>query len=237
MERAYRLLRKVADRQLAILEEVKKSPTAPKSEKHLYFFTIIGSFWRDGDFALALGKKNHSFYATYPVRTMMEKMLKMLWFTKQTSDGQDAITKKELMKQCLDLYRVEKEAGGSGESYKQHYDAFNDIGLPEIESVKRKELEAFPSYEELCKKSGMVDAETFYSSYRWLSGLPHGDLLSVFRIQDQSSEEYRRVMMEAVRYCIEMLKLTDFHLQFATKDEVTKVIEDLRLANIKFGIQ
>jgi hypothetical protein len=168
---------------------------------------------------------------------MMEKMLKMLWFTKQKSDGQDAITKKELMKQCLDLYRIEKDAGESGGSYKKHYDAFNDIGLPGIESVKRKELEAFPSYEELCKKSGMVDAATFYSSYRWLSGLPHGDLLSVFRIQDQSNEEYRRVMMEAVRFCIEMLKLTDFHLQFATKDEVAKVIERLNLVANNFTIK
>lgn len=237
MERTYRILRKVADEQLIILDEARKSPIMPKSERHLYFFTIVASFWRDGDFALSLGKKNSSFYATYPVRTMMEKMLKMLWFVQQDADGQDAITKKELMKQCLDLYRTEKDMGNSGGEYMEHYRAFNDVGLPGIDSVKRKELEAFPSYEELCKKSGLVDAATIYSSYRYLSGLPHGDLLSVFRIhQDQGPEEYRRVMMEAARFSIEMLKLVDTQLHGATKENVVRAIERVNLAANDFKI-
>ena len=141
------------------------------------------------------------------------------------------------MKQCLDLYRIEKDAGNSGDAYKEHYINFNDIGLPNIESVKRKELEAFPSYEEICKKSGLVDAATFYNSYRWLCGLPHGNLLSVFRIKDDGREEYRRVMMEAVRFCIEMLKITDFHLHYETRDEVAKVIGRLNLAANNFVIK
>jgi hypothetical protein len=238
MERSYRLLRKVADKQLVILDKLRKSSDVPKSERHLYFFTIISSFWRDGDFALALGKKNHSFYATYPVRTMMEKTLKMLWFINQKPEEQDAITKKELLKQCLDLYRIERDAGTSGDVYATQYRQINDIGLPDIDRVKRRELEAFPSYDALCLTSRLPDAETLYNSYRFLSGLPHGDLLSVFRMhQGQGPEEYRRVMMDAVRFCIEMLKLTDFSLQFATKDEVADIIKRLNIAEHHFSIK
>jgi hypothetical protein len=132
---------------------------------------------------------------------------------------------------------MEKDAGNSGEEYREHYNVFNDISLPDIDSVKRRELEAFPPYEELCKKSGLVDADTLYNSYRHLSGMPHGDLLSVFRIhQDQGQEEYRQVMMEAARWCIEILKLTDFHLNYATKGEVADALGRVNLVANNFKI-
>jgi hypothetical protein len=232
IDKFYGVLRKVADKQLHIIEKFRKSKDQPKAERHLYLLEITKSFWKDGDFALALGKGKYALYATYPARTMMEKVLKVLWFSKQKMGDQDLITKKELLKQCLDYYRIEGRPDNKNR-FAKTYKEINDVGLPNIDNVKRGELEAFPGYEELCQKSGLPDASTLYRAYRHLSGLPHGDLLTTFRTKgDEEIKEYRRVMTEAVRFSMEMIKVTDFQIGFATKSEVlavTKAIDKMRI--------
>ena len=229
VERAYMAFRNVRNKQIEILRELKRSKNFTKNGRFTYFFVVVESFWRDADFALALGKKNHSHYATYPVRTMMEKLLKILWFTKQTPEIQDTIIKKELLYGCYLFHKMEQEAGRTGEEFEKRYGEinhhFNGEVLPPINSVKADVFKIFESYKILCQKSGLIDATTLYNSYRHLSGLPHGDILSIFRIGDEEREEYRRVMMLAVRFSIEMLKITDLQIVRATKNEVASAIE------------
>ncbi len=235
IERSYEVLRQVADKQLLLLEQFEKSSSHRKTEAHFYFLKIVRSFWRDADFALWLGKSQYGFYATYPVRTMMEKMLKIFWFSDQDPDKQDLIARKELLKQCLDLYRSEKDYGRPGGVYKRLYERISRGDFPSIDEVKRKDLEAFPSYEVLCKKSKLVDGDKLYHSYRTLSGLPHGDLLSVSRIHgEEEVGEYRRVIMFAVRFCVEMIKAVDFHLERATHQDIIDAI--VRADEIRRGL-
>jgi len=236
LERIYTILRKVAGKQLLILDEFKKSKITIKTERHLYFFVIVKSFWEDADFALALGKNKYSFYATYPARTVMGKLLKILWFSKRNEKEQDLIMKKELLKRCLFLYRRELADGRATNEFENYYNKINDVGFSAISEVKSSELDAFPKYEELCKKSGLVDADVLYNSYRDLSGLPHGDLLSVFLSQgEQKSHEYVRAVYNIVRFSIEMLKITDFHIENKTKNDIEKAI---KLGNnIRLGIK
>lgn len=226
IERCYKVLRQVADKQLTLLSKFKKDKSCHKTERHSYFFTIVGSFWEDADFAFALGKKRHSFYAIYPVRTMMEKLLKILWFTNQKASEQDLIAIKELLIQCLHFYRLEKSDENSGEKFESYYKEINNGIFPPIDKVRRNDLKAFPSYEDLCKKSGLRDSHKLYDFYRFLSGLPHGDFLSIFRINaGQKNEEYRRAMMLAVYFCTEMLKVTNFHLGQSTQQDVASAIK------------
>lgn len=233
LERIYRMLRNVSDKQLSILDEFKKSKSVVKTARHLYFFIIVTSFWEDGDFALSLGRNKFKHYAVYPARTMMEKLLKIIWFTKlKTAKDQDLITKKELLKSCLISYKRELSDGRATTGFEDYYKKINDVGLPEISKVKIKELKAFPEYKEMCKKSGLLDSNNFYNSYRDLSGLPHGNLLSVFIIQNnQTEQEYIRAMLNIIRFCIEMLKITDYHIEHKTKKEVEEIIQKSRIVS------
>ena len=220
----YRILRKVANNQLIILNEFRKSKTTLKSWRHLYFFEIIESFWNDGDFALSLGKNKHSAYAIYPARTMMEKLLKIEWVSKmKAQEEQDIVAKKELLKSCLISYRKDIDNGRTGADFKKHYNEINDIGLPAIDAVKMKDLEAFPSYEEMCIKSRLPGSSQLYYNYRMLSGLPHGNLLSVFMKQHKQgdgNDEYIQAMVFINRFSMDMLKVTDFNIGYKTKKEI-----------------
>ena len=227
IERVCRILKKVADEQLSQLEDFKKSKNTIKTERHRYFFTIVESFWDDAEFALALGKNKYKHYAIYPARTIMEKFLKIEWFSNiKTTKDQDLITKKELMMNCLLSYRNNKDVGRSTVEFENYYKQFNDVGLPEIGKVKIIELKAFPDYEEMCKKSKLKGASILYKSYRDLSGLPHGNLLTVFTVQNGGKDfVYIQAMYNVARFCIEMLRITDFHLGYKTKKEVENAIK------------
>jgi hypothetical protein len=221
VKKTFRIIRSVADKQLELLKQFKRTSTG-KTQRHLFFFTTVFSFWREADFCTALGRNKYRVYTVYPARTMMEKALKILWFSKLKADDQDLITEKELLRQCFDFYQIDKE-----EEYKEHYNNINSSSkFPGIDTVKRHELKSFPSYEELCAKSGLRDANALYANYRWISGLPHGDLLSTFMVDsmDMEGEEYRRSLMIAVRFATEMIKIVDFHLQGATKNEVADAL-------------
>jgi len=226
LENIYKLLRKTAQKQLNLLDDFKNSKEEMKTERHSYFFSIVNSFWDDGDFALALGKNKFKHYAIYPTRTMMEKLLKILWFSNQKSEDQDMITKKELLRSCLLSHMRDKNNGYKNSLFEKHYKGLNDVNLPEISKVKISELNSFPKYEELSKKSGLIDADTFYDSYRSLSEMPHGNLLSIFMLQNGYKDQfYMQAMHNIVRFCIEMIKVVDFHLDHAMRQEIKDLIK------------
>ncbi len=227
LERVYRILKKVANEQLSLLSDFEKSKNTIKTERHRYFLTIVESFWEDADFALALGKNKFKYNATYPARTMWEKLLKIEWFSNiKEAEGQNLITKKELMRSCLLSYRSNKDAGRPIDEFEDYYNQFNDVNLPEISKVKIRELEAFPNYEEMCKKSKLSGASILYKSYRDLSNSTHGNLLAVFTVQNGGKDlVYIQAMHNVARFCIEMLKLTDFHLGYKTREKVEKAIK------------
>jgi len=108
------------------------------------------------------------------------------------------------------LYLIEKEYGHQTQIYEKKYKEIDDNNeFPAINHASEKDFKAFPNYKELC---GFIREKDIYFDYQWLSGLPHGQLLALESIRTQKEEEYRRAMMLIVRYCIEVLKLTDFYL-------------------------
>jgi len=223
VERAYNVLRKEAKLQLDLL---KKDKSRRESWADFYFFRVVQSFWTDGDFAISLGKKKWKFYAVYPARTMMEKMLKLLYFVNQSLGERDKITKKEFLRTYMRIYLFEKKDGGMTESYEERYKEIDDKNeFPKINDVSEKDLKAFKDYSILCSKSGLKDADDLYFDYRCLSGLPHGDLIALESIRFQKLEEYRRSITLIVRFCIEVLKLTDSHLFKTIRKNIKDAID------------
>lgn len=226
-ERIYRKLKRVADLQLPLLNKHKKIVGQDTVWAFYYLFEVVKSFWRDGEFAIALGKNKWSFYAIYPTRTMMEKMLKLNYFSNQRLEEQNKIAKKELLRHYMRLYRVEKEEGRQNKGYEDQYKKIDDKNdFPDIDKAREEDFKSFPKSEEMCLKSKLPDAKKLYFSYRYLSGLLHGELLSlvIVSLYGQGKEEYRRSMMLIIRFCTEVLKLTDFHLEHKTQKEVEAVI-------------
>lgn len=220
-EKTFRVVKDVSELQSAYLSNYNKNDTA-KTQRHLFFLTIVKSFWKDTEFAFALGKSKHRSYAVYPARTIMEKALKILWFSNLKAAEQDVIAEKELLWQCLIHYNK-----GKNPEFSEHYNLLNKRNFPEINDAKLSDFKAFPGYEELCLKSGLVDASDLYLSYRYLSGIPHGDFLSVYMVNNMGMEqgEYRRSILVILRFSIEMIKVVDFHLKNITKNEVSQAIE------------
>jgi len=226
IEKCYHVLRQVGNKQLVLLRKYELDKSIQKTERHLYFFNLTKSFWKDGDFALALGKNKYSFYAVYPARTMFEKLFKMIWFSNlKTEDEQNKVAIMELLTSCLDLYRMEKDNGNSGKEYEEYYNIYNaDGNFKDIKSITRSELKVFPNFEELCLKSGFDDSENLYKTYRYLCGLPHGQLLSIIMAKQDIAGEYRRYIMIIIRCCIEMLRTVDYNLEAKTQHDVQKAI-------------
>lgn len=224
LKRSFRILKKVADRQIELFNEFEESKKTKKGIRHLYFFSIVKSFWEDGDFSFFLGKTKYLDYSVYPARTMMEKLLKILWFSNEDERGQDAIAIKELSSNCLLSYKKEKEEGKTGKEYREDFDFFRSLDdalqIPDINNVKFKDLKPFPTYEVLCNKSGMCDAEKHYDIYRYLSGRPHGELFSIIIKNAGKEEEFIRWTLCIIRWCIEMIQMADFHLGGKTKKEI-----------------
>lgn len=227
----YKIIQDVAKLQASILDKTDHKDIPDYNLRHEYFETIVQSFWLDAEYVLSLGQGKYQVYAVYPTRAMMEKALKLIWFSNQTQEKQDTIAKKDLLRQCRVLYQVEKE-----DIYPELYKEINSDGeLPDSENVRMSDLKSYPPCEQLCLNSKLEDADTLYKSYRYLSARPHADFLWTFaahKMEGESDKEYRRALMIATRFLIEVTKIVDFQIGNKTKDEIAKALkmmDDLRL--------
>jgi len=226
IERSYNTFKKVSRKQLIILKDIKKG--RKNDWAFLYFFAMTKGFWRDAEFAFALGKNKWRLYSIYPTRAMMEKTLKLLYFRqKQNSEKRRKIGQGELLKAAWKFYLEGKRRNKPNDikEWKERYQMINDRDeYPSIENAKAKDFQIFPSIKKLCLTSGLPDANDLYFEYGYLSNLPHGNILGEIMAEMDEGGEYRRAVVLAFRLCSEMLKLTASSLK-KTQNEVKTAIK------------
>jgi len=196
----YKILRRLGDVQIELLNRMEQNPYTLLSKHHFVSY-MVKSFWVDFDFAYSLRNTKYDSYAVYPIRTIMEKMLKMVQFNKLSLEEQnDVVTKKLLlsMKRSYDM----------GQKDTSLYDQTNSENkFPPVDRVADKDLKAFESYEHLC--NNFKNKKNLYIFYRWLSGIPHGNLAHLMFKRVLADTEYRRVVMMGLNFAYEMLLASD----------------------------
>jgi len=176
----------------------------------------------DGDFAFSLRNKKYDFYAVYPIRTMMEKNLKMFFFLSKTTSEQDNMSNKESLLFAKRIYDFHVS---------HQFDPTEIIGLyrilnnqnnyPDITLVNDKDLKAFPPCEQLCSKKE-------YHYYRWLSGVPHGQLGHTMSMETIGNTEHRRLLMKGNLFCYNFLKLIDNYLGNPMITEIENAFKEVK---------
>lgn len=221
IHKGYKILRKLATKQIVLLEHQRNDRSFVKSSRHNFIFFIIKSFWEDADFAFSLKNKKWKYYAAYSVRTMMEKCLKLSYFFKQVPSRQDDITDKEFLffsKIHYDFLKL--NSFDTTEAVK----CYNDLRLntkkkyPDVDKISIGALKAFHPYDQLCQN----DKEYIY--YRWLSGIPHGQLVHLMSLETNTEAEYRNFILKGNLFCYKILTLTDKYLNGVTETEVKEAI-------------
>ncbi|MEK7520049.1 MAG: hypothetical protein AAB581_02295 [Patescibacteria group bacterium] len=195
----FKLFREIAEEQIILIKSAKRDTQGLDSRHHFIFATTL-SFWRDADFALSLYGTQWDFYAFYPIRTMMEKLLKMGYFNTLSEEAQNQVWQKESLLVT-----------------KRHYDMSGDQKLynkirgnfPSVEAITEKELKVFPHYEELCRLYS--NSKISYYWYRWLSGMPHGNLAFLLMHETLKDSEFRRCIHMGGFFGYEMLRVVDVH--------------------------
>ena len=154
INKGYKILRRAAQKQLVLLEQQEKDKLHIKSSRHLFIFTIVKSFWENADFAFSLRNKKWNYYAVYPIRTMMEKMLKLSYFLKQSVEYQNDLSDKELLFFGKLIYDFEKSIDSDVTEIIKNYNLLKSLATkryPNIDKVNIKDLKSFPPYEQLCR--------------------------------------------------------------------------------------
>jgi len=231
--RGFYIFKKIADKQLDNFEIFIKKEGLQNDFDIYYFFNVVKSFWEDSFFSISLLKKKKFYhYAIYPVRTMMEKIIKLIYFTKNEAKRKEII-KKELLLACVTNYKMSVLNGESGDKFRLQYDELNlQKEYCPIYEVKIEQLRAFPNYETLCRGAVSIlmggeegDGDRLYNIYRYLSGLPHGNIISIKMKDHKNDKKFTRDFLLMMRFCEETIKLMDYHMERKFTKEVNDAIK------------
>lgn len=214
LEKAYKSIRYLIYKQLDSLQKFKTSPINLKQGWHVYVFNTVEGFWDNAELALRVGnRKATRNFAFYPVRMVMETLLRLIYFCKQTQQEREMITAKEILRIQHLLYNREKQVGGDTIDYASEYNKIVrefKVLVPQIDVAKVKDLDPFPDMWKLCSESNLKDPKMLYFFYRYLCEASHGKMIAtVIRKQSFANEEYRRALSLLILFCKEMLVLVD----------------------------
>ncbi|MFA6322444.1 MAG: NUDIX domain-containing protein [Candidatus Buchananbacteria bacterium] len=228
--KSYHILKTIGDRQLDELRKMEKNKNVIKTERFMYYIRTLESIWDNTDFAISLSKNKHRAFAFYPVRSIMENTFRLEYFTrKKTMQEQDDIAAREFLrvsKKHYDFCVLKGDKVGARE-FKNYYDGFSDLATgdyEDIENVAPANLNPFPSVEQMMLKSKLPDGRDWYYHYAALSESAHGKFMHAIMIKQDETGEYRRSIMYLPPMLVEIVKMTDFHLNGIMKDEVKKAI-------------
>jgi len=213
LNRAYNLIKPLAEKQLKELNFIKKSKDKLKDVGHIYVFNAVEDFWENVGISFLMGKSiGLRNFAFYPVRACMETRMRFEHFCKKGQFAKNMITAKEMLRVYFNLYNREKLDGGTGLEQAKAYAAVAEgLNLPSIEKVTKGELNPFPNIEILCKENCRADYKKTYFLYSsFLCESSHGKMIAyIMRKQSEDSEVYRRAIMLLIPYCKDMLVLVD----------------------------
>ena len=227
IEKAFGVVRKVAEKQLGLFEEAEKNQSTSKDIRFLYLQKTLQGVWENADFVIALGKTKYQEYSFYPVRMIMENTFRLEYFSRRKKDQQIEIAAKEMLRIAKRFYDFEKNNGEDGREYKNFYEFFaTGIDIPDIDSVNERDLDPFPSMRELTRNTKIEGGSSWYFHYQSLAELTHGKLMSFVITKDEEVAEHRRSLMYLQTMCHDVLKNGDFHLGGKTRNEVVAAIEE-----------
>jgi hypothetical protein len=215
---SYKILRRLADIQIGLLDSQDKKTLGTKDH---FIIQVTKSFWKDFDFAYSLRLKKYDFYAVYPVRTMMEKLLKMVQFNRLSITDQDEIVTKEL------LLEVKRNYDLSGNDEGLYAKLNTNSKYPDLTQVNDNDLKAFQSYEQLC--NNFSNKKNLYGFYRWLSGIPHGNVAHLMFQRTIGESEYRRIMMMGIYFAFEMLLAVDINFENTHHLEIQTSFKEIQV--------
>ena len=212
--KAYRMLREKAEEQLKLFRKREKEGSF-KDIRHLFVFITLKEFWEDLDFLFDFGKKSKwQEKAHYPVRSALDKVARLAYFTHQKEMRQKELARFEAfssLKSCYDMSKRNQDAEFS-QKIAQVYNKLKETGDPEI-SVSKKLFKtgAFPNMKD-CMIGGKVqNADALYTQYEDLSNLSHGNYLrNLWKAGDNT--HFVRSAQLGLHLANEMLRGGDFHL-------------------------
>lgn len=227
LEKAIRVLKKVGEVQVELLEKHKKS-NVPKESGYLYFFKTVNHTWENIEFALKLGKGTSRHFNVYPTRVVYENVFRLEYYINQDRRGQNEIVFWEIARLLKRFYDRDKD-----KEYKDTYDRMvKDLGEPTVKYPDITENSAykdpFPRMETLVSQSKLPNNNGFYFHYQALCESHHSKLLFIF-IAENEVAQYRRNLMYIFLLTKWLLLVTDGHIKNITKDLVERAFRDTDL--------
>lgn len=227
MELAFILLKKVAAKQIALLQKYEKS-SAVKEVGFTYFITTVKNAWDNIDFAIEIGKGRFRRFSYYPTRTILESLLRLEHYCRQQKDGQNDIALRELLRIAKRFYEREKIENGTGEPYRTIYaDIAAQGNYPKVEDANSKD-DPFPNMKKLTEETPAYNKDAhLYFSYEALCELSHGKMMAVNTAVQDELAEHVRSLMGLQSYACNLLRLVDHHIQGVMATEIEKAIKEV----------
>ena len=140
---------------------------------------------------------------------------------------QEEIATKECLRICKRHYDNEKANNEKLATleFKKYYDKFSQGKFPDINTIKEKELDPFPTMWSLCKNSKINGGEQWYFHYKGLAEESHGKLLAISMTKQNEAQTYRLSLMYLLVMTNDVLKNADYHLGGTTSELVVSAIQ------------
>ncbi len=233
--KVYCNLKKVADLQLSKIQEHKKNKNIPKEIIHHYLCVSIEGFWDKVDFFFSLRKNKYRKHNGLIVRSILEQLLQMCFFTLSEKKIKNKIIFQEIARINKRFY--DRDTNNNQDpsewqiKYSKNINFFkNDIiefNFPsKLSEIKEEQIKPFPPAPELCKLAKKIfpnsDIDKWYDDYRYFCEEEHNGL--VINWNKDEKRYYRQNLMYCSTYGRYMVELINRHyLKDQTKKEVLQL--------------
>lgn len=172
----------------------------------LYFFHQTESAWEDINFSLRLLTYNETKHFALPIRSIFNKVIKLIYLTFQTEEKRKEICRKDFLQISSLFYKI-SETEEQKKVYSQSFKDFNTIGLNISDRII-----AFPDMKSMIRKVFPTEVDSLYFLYSDLSEFVHGNIIFSFR-----EDNYFPAGLDIIaRLSFELIKVCDWHLNGGT---------------------
>ncbi|MBX4211649.1 MAG: hypothetical protein KW806_02560 [Candidatus Yanofskybacteria bacterium] len=244
------VLQQIAIKQTDLLRAYEKNNKDSLHPGFLYFINTVEGFWENFDFIISLGKRRERVMAHYPARSMLETLFRVEHYINHKKEGQNYIADVEILRIWKRLYDEGLSKQTDIQRVKDSYNAvLENAALDKdplflIDTVKERQLDPFPSLEQLTQQSRLSQAKDWYFHYRILCEHSHAKLVASIMRSSDPKRQYRQMLMYGCFFAKEMLMVVDHHILMvvdhhikgATKQDVKDAlirVEDIVKAKIK----
>jgi len=226
LDRAFLILERAANRQLALLNKIEKDDKIQKNIGYIYFFDTVKNFWSHAEFAYALGKGKNRKFCNFPARLLMETVMRLEFYIRKSKKEQDDIAIKEMLRVCKRYYDRDKTEGRNPVEFRDYYVKLAvDGNYPDIDKANPN-INPFPDMKTLTENSKINDASKWYFHFQALAESTHGKLFAIKMARLDDLREYIRSMMYVLLMCNKALLIVDKHIRGASNSFILKAINE-----------